>query len=191
MKRLLLVVLSVFIAHAGFGQPPVHCLIKTSLGDITVELYPAKAPKTVANFMAYVNKKLYDSSSFFRVCTPENEASRKIKIQVIQGGNVPVGKQLDSINMETTRQTGLQHKDGTLSMARSGPNSASSEFFICINDEPELDFGGNRNPDGQGFAAFGQVTDGMDVVRKIQSQKDKDQYLIKPVVIYGIVKMGL
>ena len=75
-------------------------------------------------------------------------------------------------------------------MARGGPNSATSEFFICINNQPCLDFGGTRNPDGQGFAAFGKVTYGMDVVKKIQAQKDKDQYLPKPVIIYNITRVN-
>ncbi|TSD67974.1 peptidylprolyl isomerase [Inquilinus sp. KBS0705] len=169
-----------------FAQAPVHCLIKTSLGDITIELYPDKAPATVANFLKYVDKKLYNGSSFFRVCTPANEATRKVKIQVIQGGNVPDSLSMDSIKIETTKTTGLLHQDGTLSMARMGPNSATSQFFICIGDQPALDYGGARNPDGQGFAAFGKVTAGMAVVKQIQAQKDDAQYLIKPIVIYSI-----
>jgi peptidyl-prolyl cis-trans isomerase A (cyclophilin A) len=190
MKKIAILCILVAISFGSFGQTPVHCLIKTSLGDIVVELYPAKAPVTVANFLQYADKKLYNGSSFFRVCTPANEANRKVKIQVIQGGNVPDGSQLDSIKMETTKFTGLRHKDGTLSMARSGPNSATSEFFICINDQPALDYGGTRNPDGQGFAAFGQVTRGMDVVKKIQLQKDTAQHLIEPVKIYEISRVN-
>jgi len=189
MKKAIFICLSMVMSVAAFAQSPIHCVIKTTLGNIGIELYPAKAPGTVANFMQYVDKKLYDSSSFFRVCTPANEATRKVKIQVIQGGNVPEKQALDSIKIETTQQTGLLHKDGTLSMARSGPNSATSEFFICINNQPALDYGGARNPDGQGFAAFGKVTSGMDVVRKIQSQKDTSQYLVKPVKIYGISRV--
>jgi len=189
MKKIVAVIFLVLMGNTCLAQPPLHCTIKTSLGDIAIELYPAKAPVTVANFMRYVHKKLYDSSSFFRVCTPANESSRTVKIEVIQGGNVPENKSLDSIKMETTLQTGLLHKNGTLSMARGGPNSAQSEFFICINDQPALDYGGKRNPDGQGFAAFGKVIKGMDVVEKIQAQKDKDQYLVKPVIIYTIVEM--
>lgn len=189
MKKLCLNLLFAMVCITGFCQHTVHCVIKTGLGNIYVELYPGKAPVTVANFLQYVNNKLYDSSSFFRVCTPANEAGRKVKIQVIQGGNVPEAKTLDSIKMESTHKTGLQHKNGTLSMARSGPNSATSEFFICIGDQPALDYGGDRNPDGQGFAAFGKVTAGMDVVKNIQSQKDTSQYLIKPVVIYSIRRL--
>lgn len=139
--------------------------------------------------MRYVDNKLYNGSSFFRVCTPANEATRKVKIEVIQGGNVPDSSLYDSIKIETTKQTGLLHKNGTLSMARGRPNSAQSDFFICINDQPALDYGGARNPDGQGFAAFGQVTKGMDVVRQIQLQKDTSQYLVKPVAIYTIMRL--
>jgi peptidyl-prolyl cis-trans isomerase A (cyclophilin A) len=91
--------------------------------------------------------------------------------------------------METTQQTGIHHLDGTLSMARDTPNSATSSFSICVNDQPELDFAGKRNPDGQGFAAFGRVTKGMKVVRKIQEQRDKDQYLVNPVKIYTIKRL--
>ena len=68
-------------------------------------------------------------------------------------------------------------------MARNQPGTASTEFFICVGDQTELDFGGNRNGDGQGFAAFGKVVKGMDVVRKIQLQKDTSQYLVEPVKI--------
>lgn len=189
MKKVLCICLLIAISYTASAQATIHCIIKTTLGNIEIELYPAKAPLTVANFMRYVDKKLYDGSSFFRVCTPANEANRKVKIQVIQGGNVPDKQALDSIKIETTKQTGLLHKNGTLSMARSGPNSATSEFFICINDQPALDYGGARNPDGQGFAAFGQVTAGMDVVRKIQSLKDTSQYLVNPVKIYSISKV--
>lgn len=189
MKKLFIIFLTIAIPFATLAQAPIHCLIKTSLGNITVELYPAKAPVTVANFMSYVDKKLYTGSSFFRVCTPANEATRKVKIQVIQGGNVPANLSLDSIKIETTNITRLHHKNGTISMARSGPNSATSEFFICINNQPALDYAGARNPDGQGFAAFGQVTAGMTVVKKIQAQKDTSQYLVRPVKIYRISRL--
>lgn len=189
MKKITLLLIAICITLACFCQQPMHCNIKTSLGDIYIELYPSKAPVTVANFMRYVDNKLYNGSSFFRVCTPANEATRKVKIEVIQGGNVPDSSLYDSIKIETTKQTGLLHKNGTLSMARGRPNSAQSDFFICINDQPALDYGGARNPDGQGFAAFGQVTKGMDVVRQIQLQKDTSQYLVKPVAIYTIMRL--
>ncbi len=186
MKNIFLFPLFFLIFLNSFAGKPKSCLIKTSLGDIHLELYPGKAPLTVSNFLKYVDGKMYDGTSFFRVCTPENEQDRKIKIEVIQGGDVPESRQFDPVPIETTRQTGLRHRNGTLSMARDAPNSATSSFFICIHDQLELDFAGKRNPDGQGFAAFGKVTRGMKVVRKIQAQKVKGQQLIDPVLIYSI-----
>lgn len=189
MKNSLLICL--WIASVVFcqAQDTIRCRIATSLGDISVDLYARQAPVTVQNFLAYVDRQLYDSSSFFRVCTPANEASRSIKIEVIQGGNVPEARQLPAIPLETTRQTQVLHTNGALSMARSEPNSATSEFFICINNQPALDFGGQRNPDGQGFAAFGRVTQGMEIVSRIQAQRENGQYLITPVLIYFIKRI--
>ena len=92
--------------------------------------------------------------------------------------------ELQPIEHETTNTTGLLHKNGTISMARLEPGTASSEFFICINEQPELDYGGKRNPDGQGFAAFGQVIKGMSIVKKIQSLNSKDQILENFVPIH-------
>nr|WP_294944973.1 peptidylprolyl isomerase [uncultured Mucilaginibacter sp.] len=189
MKKTFLLCLATALCFTAFAQAPIPCVIKTSIGDIVIELYPDRAPITVANFMRYVDKNAYHGSSFFRVCTPANEADRKVKIQVIQGGNVPDSLMLDSIKIETTKQTGLLHKNGTISMARGGPNSATSEFFICIGNQPALNYAGARNPDGQGFAAFGKVTAGMDVVKKIQAQKDSLQHLVKPVKILGISRV--
>lgn len=189
MKRTFVLVSFSLLILNVFAQKNVRCVIKTEMGNIKVELFGAKAPVTVANFLKYVDNQLYDGSSFFRVCTPENEKNRKVKIQVVQGGDVPEGKEFEPIPMETTQQTGIHHRNGTLSMARDAPNTATSSFSICINDQPELDFAGKRNPDGQGFAAFGQVTKGMKIARKIQAQKDKDQYLINPVKIISIRRL--
>lgn len=165
------------------------CKIKTSEGDIIIELYNDKAPKTVANFLRYVDNNYYEKSQFFRVCTPENESDRDIKIEVIQGGKRREYNVFEPIEIETTEQTGIKHLDGTVSMARDKPNSATQSFFICINDQPELDYNGKRNPDGQGFAAFGKVIQGMDVVKKIQSKKNKNQFLIQPVIIENIKRI--
>ena len=158
-------------------------------GGQCIELYPDKAPITVANFLKYVDADLYTNSSFFRVTTPENEATRDVKIEVIQGGNVLRENDFDPIEIETTEKTGILHEDGTLSMARSEPNSATSSFFICINAQPSLDFAGKRNPDGFGFAAFGKVTQGMDLVKKIQSGENKNQRLLEPIVIKSIKRV--
>ena len=186
MKTIFLLIGLNLLLLSSYSQKTIACLMKTSLGNIRLELYPEKAPATVANFLKYVDNQLYDGTNFYRVCTPENEKDRSIQIQVIQGGDVPVDKQFEPIPLETTNITGIRHHDGTLSMARDQPNSATSSFFICINNQPELDFAGKRNPDGQGFTAFGEVTIGMEVVKKIQEQKEKDQYLIHPVLIFSI-----
>ena len=167
----------------------INCEIETTEGTILVELYPDKAPITVANFLRYVDAGLYTNGSFFRVTTPENEATRDVKIEVIQGGKGE-GNGFDPIEIETTEKTGILHEDGTISMARSGPNTATNNFFICINAQPSLDFAGKRNPDGFGFAAFGKVTKGMGVVRKIQSGKNKNQRLLKPVIIKSIKRIN-
>ena len=188
MKNVLLT-FSLLVLFASNAQNEISCKIRTSKGDIIVELYPDAAPITVRNFMNYVTAKAYHGSSFFRVCTPENEAERNIKIQVIQGGNIIGGAQQAPIEIETTEQTGILHKNGTLSMARGAPNSATSSFFICIEDQPELDFNGKRNSDGYGFAAFGKVVQGMEVVLEIQKGSNTNQMLNEPVSILAIDKL--
>ena len=190
MKSILLFAFISLLSINTFSQKRTKCLIKTSLGEIQIEIYPEKAPVTAANFLKYADQRLYDGTNFYRVCTPENEKERQIRIEVIQGGDVQEAKQFEPIPIETTKQTGLRHENGTLSMARDQPNTATSSFFICVGKQPELDFAGKRNPDGQGFAAFGKVTKGMKVVRKIQSQKEKGQYLIQPVIIFSICRMN-
>ena len=162
--------------------------IETTEGSIIVELYPEKAPITVSNFKRYVDAQLYDNTSFFRVCTLENEADRDIKIQVIQAADIDESITFPPIRLETTEQTGIKHLDGVISMARNEPHTATSSFFICINDQPELDYQGKRNPDGQGFGAFGKVIQGMDVVLKIQAQENEEQQLHSPIIIRTIRK---
>lgn len=172
------------------GDTPVRVLIRTDAGDIEVELDAAKAPNTVANFLKYVDGKFYDGGRFHRTVTPDNQPDNKVKIEVIQAGINPakMKDELPPIKLERTRDTGLKHKDGTISMARDGPDTATSDFFICIGDQPELDFGGKRNPDGQGFAAFGRVVKGMDVVKKIQKSPVEKQTLKPAVAIESIVR---
>ncbi len=166
--------------------------IKTELGSIIAELYPEKAPVTCANFLKYIQNNKFAGATFYRVVRPDNQPQNKIKIEVIQGGlEFSENKfQYPPIIHETTNKTGILHKDGTLSMARNEPGSACSEFFICIGDQPELDFGGKRNPDGQGFSAFGKVVQGMDVVKKIQQLKDKQQMLEEQVKIQFVSVLG-
>lgn len=190
MKIFFAILISIAPVLNSAAQKNTRCLIKTALGDVTIELYPDKAPVTVANFLKYVDADLYDSSSFFRAVRLDNQPNNPVKIEVIQGGDVDSLKQFPPILMESTLQTGLHHLDGTISMARGAPASATCSFFICINDQPSLDYGGNRNPDGQGFAAFGKVTRGMDVVRKIQNlYPDQAQYFKPPVTIISIERI--
>ena len=164
-------------------------LVETSLGAIVIEIDTIRAPVTGGNFLAYVDSGLYDGGRFYRTVTLQNQPDNDVLIEVIQGGIDPArwGDRFDAIVLERTNATGLQHLDGTISVARAGPDTGSSEFFVCIGDQPELDFGGARNPDGQGFAAFGRVVSGMDVVRRIQAQPAEGQQLV-PLV--GIVVAG-
>ena len=152
---------------------PIEVGLETSVGEVRFELYPDKAPKTVANFLKYIDGGHFEGGSFYRVVRLDNQAQNDVKIEVIQGGlsGKSDAASFDPIPLERTRDTGLKHVDGALSMARADPDTATSEFFICVNDQPSLDFGGRRNPDGQGFAVFGKVIDGMDVVRRIQAME--------------------
>ena len=163
MKVCLLLLFSVSLVSAQ------QIRVDTESGPIVLELYADKAPATVANFLRYIDAKRYDNTTFYRVVRLDNQANNPVKIEVIQGGlGTDSTRMFPPIAQETTQKTGLKHLDGTLSLARGAPGSGASEFFICINAQPELDFGGKRNPDGQGFAAFGRVVQGMDVVRRIQ-----------------------
>ena len=190
MKRIFFILLFYCSIPRVDAQHNISCLIKTALGDITIELYPKKAPFTVANFLKYVDAHLYDSSSFFGSVSLQNQPNNNIKIEVIQGGNVDSLKEFAPILLETTQQTGILHQDGTISMARGLPASATSSFFICINDQPSLDYGGLRNPDGQGFAAFGKVVKGMETVKKIQQlYPNQGQYFKPPVTIIYITRI--
>ena len=168
--------------------------IVTELGTIEVELEPGAAPITVANFLNYVDSGAFNGSAFYRTVLLDNQPDNDVKIEVIQGGlgmNAIISPERNApIKQETTNLTGLKHLDGTISMARLAPDSATSEFFICINDQPELDFGGKRNPDGQGFAAFGQVTSGMEVVRNIQVLPHEAQTLTPTVTIQEIRRVN-
>ena len=190
MKWLVFPALLALAAGVPAQDPkPVRVLIQTDAGDIEVELDAVKAPNTVANFLKYVDAKHYDGGRFHRTVTPDNQPDNKVKIEVIQAGINPDKKDdFPPIKLERTRDTGLKHKDGTISMARDGPDTATSDFFICVGDQPELDFGGKRNPDGQGFAAFGRVVKGMDVVRKIQRSAADGQTLKPPVKILKVTR---
>ena len=186
MKKHVLLLTFLMVSCARETIIPIS--METELGPIQLELYPDRAPITVSNFLRYVDENRYKDFHFYRVVHMENQPDNDVKIEVIQGGlgfdKHPM--ELPTILHETTDKTGIRHLNGTLSMARLEPGTASSEIFICINDQPELDFGGKRNPDGQGFAAFGKVISGMDVVRKIQLLPETNQILDKVVKVNSI-----
>jgi peptidyl-prolyl cis-trans isomerase A (cyclophilin A) len=191
ISRRCLITLAAALPLTAAAPGPVRVRMVTELGPIVIELYPDRAPITVANFLAYADKHLLDGGAFYRTVSPKND-NNPATISVIQGGLNRDSGPLPAIAHETTKTTGIRHTDGVISMARDAPGSASSEFFVCLGDNPALDFGGARNKDGQGFAAFGRVVEGMDVVRAIHdaptvSKADdpymKGQILEKPVKI--------
>ncbi len=173
------------------GQGKEKIIIRTELGEIQVRIDLVRAPVTSANFLRYIDAGLFDSTCFYRVVRPDNQPKDSVFIGVIQGGRYDDEETggFPPIPHETTEATGIRHREGVISMARWTPGTATSEFFICVGDQPDLDYGGRRNPDGQGFAAFGKVTKGMEVVRKIHSIQAPGQYLEKPVLILEIARV--
>lgn len=187
-KQIYLILIFIFFISNSWGQHLPKVKMETQLGNIILELDTIKAPVSAKNFLEHIRKGTYNDAVFYRVVRMDNQANNDIKIEVIQGGVFTEIRfeKIKPIRHETTQETSLKHLNGTISMARMEPGTASTEFFICINNQPDLDFGGKRNPDGQGFAAFGQVIKGMNVVRKIQNEKDKDQTLVEKIKIDNI-----
>ena len=173
-SRLLAYAVLLSVAAAQTTAARVHVIVQTAL-----------APTTAANFLSYVDRALYDGGRFHRTVRPDNQRDKPVKIAVIQGAaNADRVKDfLPPIALERTSATGLRHTDGAVSMARGRPDTATDEFFICVGDQPELDFGGTRNPDGQGFAVFGRVIRGMDVVRSIQDAPANGETLTPAIPI--------
>lgn len=168
----------------------------TTAGDIELELYPRKAPVTVQNFLRLVDGGHLDGATFYRVVSPANDNGSPV-ISVIQGGIRDAASPFPPIEHETTERTGLRHRDGSISMARAAVGTAATEFFICIGEQPALDFGGARNADAQGFAVFGRVVAGMDIVRSIHAAPAnaptefayvRGQLLDEPVVIRAVTR---
>ncbi|ABG39690.1 peptidyl-prolyl cis-trans isomerase, cyclophilin type [Paraglaciecola sp. T6c] len=166
-----------------------QAVIQTALGNIEIALFAQKAPVTVANFIAYIQQSAFTGGEFYRVVGPDNDQGTP-PISVIQGRTNPQFEDFPPIVLETTKLSGIKHKDGTLSMARGGPNTATQQFFICVGEQSSLDYGGARNPDGQGFAAFGRVTAGMDIVKKIQRNRQakvvEDPYIKNQILAQSI-----
>ncbi|MDE3213365.1 MAG: peptidylprolyl isomerase [Bacteroidota bacterium] len=196
VKRYLIIIMALGVMWTSCKHkvyPPDCVKIETNFGDIIVQLFPDKAPATVANFLKYVDAGYYKNGSFYRVLKAEDEPSAGFKSDLIQGGIWQTKSKLQAglpgITLETTKETGILHRDGTISMARSGPNTATTEFFIVIGDQKDYDYGGDANTDGQGFAAFGRVVDGMDIVRDIHSQPDYNTSFTPPIAIKNIVRV--
>jgi peptidyl-prolyl cis-trans isomerase A (cyclophilin A) len=170
----------------------VRVLLDTEAGPVVVEVYPSVAPASAGDFLRYVDGHHYDGASFYRVVRQDNDNAEP-KIEVVQGGVRGFSPARRPVKHESTWDTGLRHVDGALSMARSVPGMGSAAgFFISVGSNPALDYGGRRQPDGQGFAVFGRVVAGMDVIRRIQSMPSngltdhepmKGQMLDRPVLI--------
>jgi cyclophilin family peptidyl-prolyl cis-trans isomerase len=170
-------------------------IINTAVGDIELELDAQAAPQTVANFLHYVHQGYYSNGQFFRVVRPDNQQAVAVPIAVVQGrADEQKSPQFPPpIPLERTRDTGLRHQHGTISMARLGPDTAQDHFFICLGDQPELDFGGRRQADGQGFAAFGKVIKGLHVLEKIHASATREsepELLVEPIQIQRAVRQN-
>lgn len=191
MHKLIIATVAVLLFSCSSNKNP-HIIIKTNLGNVEAELYPDKAPKTVAAFLSYVDSGFYKNSSFYRVLFIEAMAS-DYNTGIIQGGiwqsNNKKAIVLPGIVHEPPKQTGLSHTTGTLSLARSTPGTANSEFFICVGDQTGYDSSKNYNPDGLGFAAFGRVISGMDIVRQIHKQPANGQSYTRPITILNIERL--
>lgn len=184
-------------APLHYGEVPLR--ITTPLGGIDIAVDKERAPITANNFLRYVSAGLYTNGRFYRVTRPDNYTAsppNRPMMNLIQGGINPARRAegFAPIPLERTSVTHLTHVTGTVSMARSGVDTATSEFFILLDDQPSLDFGGKRFDDEQGAAAFGRVIAGLDVVRAIQQQgplqEQNRQYLATPVPIQSIAPIG-
>ncbi|MFT3946468.1 MAG: peptidylprolyl isomerase [Agriterribacter sp.] len=167
-------------------------VIQTKFGDIKVELFPHKAPLTAAAFLQNIDSGYFKNTSFYRVLRRDNQVTGAPHSYLIQGGvwqaNPDSKEKFKPIPHEPTNKTGILHTRGIISMARNEPGTATSEFFICVEDEPGFDYGGANNHDGQGYAAFGKVAEGMDVVERIHLQPENEQRFTPPVAILNIIR---
>lgn len=146
------------------GPGDVVVALETILGPIVIALKVKQAPLTTANFLRYVDEKRYDGASFWRSA----KANSPVDYGLIEGGlQGDTRKLLAPVAHEPTSQTGLRHVDGTVSLARTAPGTGDSDFFICVGEAPYLDANPAGEGDNLGFAAFGQVIKGMEIVHKI------------------------
>ena len=192
-SSLVLTLACLFNACSSPAYKDPHIVIETAAGDIEIELYPDKAPQTVAAFLSYVDAGYYKNCSFYRVLTDDNQPSNAPKANLIQAGiwktNYKKASSLPGISHEPTSKTGILHQDGTISLARQAPGTATTEFFICIGNQPGFDYGGENNPDGQGYAAFGKCVKGMDIINRIYNRPSYEQSFDPPVAIINIKRL--
>ena len=168
--------------------------VRTSLGTFYIAVDTKRAPITAGNFLRYVDARMYDWGRFHRATRPDNYTAappNRPMMNIIQGGINPAKRNegFPAIPLERTTLTGIKHVVGVVSMARGTPDSATSDFFVLLDDQPSLDYGGLRFEDGQGGAAFGHVLAGLDVVKKIQQQPVDGQNLSGPVAIHRIWRL--
>lgn len=179
-------------AHISPGANAPHVILETELGNIGIDVYLDKAPISGKDFLHYVDEGLYDQQGFYRTVRADNDP-RSMGMSLIQGGRLDGEPVTDLLPHEPTNLSGLSNTEGSISIARGEPGTGSAAFFfINIGDNSFLDHGGIRNPDGEGYAVFGHVVDGMDTVRAIQAREAKghseseataNQYLTDPVII--------
>jgi peptidyl-prolyl cis-trans isomerase A (cyclophilin A) len=170
--------------------------LATSLGSIDIAVDTQRAPQTSANFLKYVDGGFYDNGRFHRATRQDNyvvNLPNRPLLECIQAGINPdmKSKAFPPIPLERTSVTGLAHRVGVVSMARGADaDTATSDFFILLNDQPSLDYGGKRFDDGHGAAAFGYVSfESMEVVRKIQQQPTELQALRPPITIISAKRL--
>ncbi|RAK53155.1 peptidylprolyl isomerase [Phenylobacterium soli] len=174
-KRTLIALLATLAAGPALAQAPAaqpaakadpFVKLHTAEGDIVVELYADKAPITVRNFLHYVDTKRMDGATFYRSSTPPGD--KTFDYGILQGGVGTDPKKLyPPIAHESTAKTGLSHTDGTISMTRYAPGTATANFSICVGDQTYLDADPKDPKANPGYAAFGRVVQGMDVVKKM------------------------
>lgn len=194
LRNIFLVIIAFYFVCCSSPQyKNPHVVIETKFGKIEVELYPDQAPKSVAAFLRFVDSGCYKNASFYRVLNDDNQPSNAPKSELIQGGiwktNNKLATAIAGIPHEPTNQTKILHTDGVISLARAEPGTAGTEFFICIGNQPGFDYGGINNADGQGYAAFGKVVKGMNVVHSIYNADEYDQSLDPPISIYNIERL--
>ena len=169
-----------------------NVILETDMGTIEIETYLEKAPASAGDFLNYVDQGFYNGEGFYRVVHAETDPLN-MGMSLIQGGRLDTETKSAFITHEPTSETGLRNDSAMVSIARNEPGTGSAAyFFINIGNNNFLDEGGERNPDGAGYATFGKVVKGMNVVKAIQAGEAKGpteddivkgQYLTRPVII--------